>query len=231
MSHDFDFTEEVRGLQVPTLVAAADADMAPPSHYVEVFGLLDGGQRDGGWMGEGRPKGGHALAIIPGTTHYDVGESPLFAAVVLDFLDERHGAEPGSAGGARGRLGRGRGRPVLGLRRQQRHDQGGRHDAGRHAHAAENEYLSASQPASSGPMTAPEVGRHLEGGDHGAAPAGHHVTDRRARRDREERRGDPEEAHRDDVDAERLVDGEGAEAQRAERRTGDHPRPAGRPGR
>jgi pimeloyl-ACP methyl ester carboxylesterase len=89
MSHDFDFTEEVRGLQVPTLVAAADADMAPPSHYVEVFGLLDGGRRDGGWMGEGRPRGGHALAIIPGTTHYDVGESPLFAAVVLDFLDDR----------------------------------------------------------------------------------------------------------------------------------------------
>ena len=25
-----------------------------------------GGVRDGGWMGEGRPKGGHALAILPG---------------------------------------------------------------------------------------------------------------------------------------------------------------------
>ena len=88
MAQDFDYTEEVRGLQVPMLVAAADADMAPPSHYVEVFGLLGGGQRDGGWMGEGRPSGGHALAVIPGTTHYDVGESPLFAAVVLDFLDD-----------------------------------------------------------------------------------------------------------------------------------------------
>ncbi len=94
MAQDFDFTEEVRGLQVPTLVAAADADMAPPSHYVEVFGLLDGGQRDGGWMGEGRPKGGHALAIIPGTTHYDVGVSPLFAAVVLDFLADRPPVQP-----------------------------------------------------------------------------------------------------------------------------------------
>jgi len=29
----------VRGLQVPTLIVAADADMAPPSHYVEVFKL------------------------------------------------------------------------------------------------------------------------------------------------------------------------------------------------
>ncbi|HEV2918376.1 MAG TPA: alpha/beta hydrolase [Actinomycetota bacterium] len=89
MAKDFDFTEEVRGLQVPTMIVAADADMAPPSHYVEVFELLDGGLRDGGWMGEGRPKGGHALAILPGLTHYDLDESPLFAAVTLDFLDEQ----------------------------------------------------------------------------------------------------------------------------------------------
>jgi len=89
MSKDFDFTEEVRGLRVPTLIVAADADMAPPSHYVEVFALLDGGLRDGGWMGEGRPKGGHALAILPGLTHYNVFSSPLFAAATLAFLDDQ----------------------------------------------------------------------------------------------------------------------------------------------
>jgi pimeloyl-ACP methyl ester carboxylesterase len=89
MSDDFDYADEVRGLQVPTLVVAADADMAPPSHYVEVFNLLDGGLRDGGWMGEGRPKGGHALAILPGLTHYNIFSSPLFAAVTLAFLDEQ----------------------------------------------------------------------------------------------------------------------------------------------
>jgi pimeloyl-ACP methyl ester carboxylesterase len=87
MSHDFDFTEEVRGLTVPTLIVAGDADMAPPSHAVEIFALLDGGQRDGGWMGEGRPKGGHALAILPGLTHYNIFASPLLAAVALSFLD------------------------------------------------------------------------------------------------------------------------------------------------
>jgi pimeloyl-ACP methyl ester carboxylesterase len=87
MAKDFDFTEEVRGLKVPTLIAAADADMAPPSHYVEMFALLDGGQRDGGWMGEGRPKGGHALAIIPGATHYDAAQSPVLVAAVRAFLD------------------------------------------------------------------------------------------------------------------------------------------------
>ncbi len=86
MSKDFDYSEEVRGLQVPTMIVCADADMAPPSHYVEAFKLLDGGLRDGGWMGEGRPKGGHALAVLPGLTHYNLGASPLFAAVTLDFL-------------------------------------------------------------------------------------------------------------------------------------------------
>ena len=91
MAEDFDFAEEVRGLQVPTLIVAADADMAPPSHYVEVFQLLDGGLRDGGWMGEGRPKGGHALAILPGLTHYNLFSSPLFGAVTLAFLDDQPG--------------------------------------------------------------------------------------------------------------------------------------------
>lgn len=88
MAQDYDFTEEVRGLQVPTLVMGADADMAPPSHLVEIFALLDGGARDGGWTGEGRPKGGHALAILPGLTHYNLFMSPLFAATALAFLDQ-----------------------------------------------------------------------------------------------------------------------------------------------
>jgi pimeloyl-ACP methyl ester carboxylesterase len=89
MARDFDFSAEVGGLQVPTLVVAADADMAPPSHFVEVFRLLDGGLRDAGWMGESRPKGGHALAILPGLTHYNLFLSPLFAAVTLAFLDQQ----------------------------------------------------------------------------------------------------------------------------------------------
>jgi pimeloyl-ACP methyl ester carboxylesterase len=89
MSKDFDFTEEVRGLQVPTMIVAADGDMAPPSHYVEVFKLLGGGLRDGGWTGEGRPEGGHAFAILPGLTHYNIFSSPLFAAATLAFLDDQ----------------------------------------------------------------------------------------------------------------------------------------------
>ena len=90
MAKDFDYSATVRGLKVPTMVAFADADMTPPSHAVEIFELLGGGQRDGGWMGEGRPEGGHALAIIPGATHYNVFASPVLAAAILAFLDAPH---------------------------------------------------------------------------------------------------------------------------------------------
>lgn len=87
MAEGFDYTEELRGIQVPTMLVGADADQAPPSAFTDAFKLLDGGLRDGGWMGENRPKGGHALAILPGLTHYSIFASPLFAAVTLDFLD------------------------------------------------------------------------------------------------------------------------------------------------
>ena len=89
LAEDFDHSDVVGALQVPTMLVAADADMAPPSHYVEAFRLLDGGLRDGGWAGEGRPKGGHALAILPGLTHYNVFASPLFGAATLAFVDEQ----------------------------------------------------------------------------------------------------------------------------------------------
>jgi pimeloyl-ACP methyl ester carboxylesterase len=96
MSESFDLTEELRGIRVPTMLVAADADQAPPTAFVEAFRLLDGGLRDGGWMGEHRPKGGHALAILPGLTHYNIFASPLLAAVTIDFLDGQGDQAPPS---------------------------------------------------------------------------------------------------------------------------------------
>ncbi|MEO8229346.1 MAG: alpha/beta hydrolase [Chloroflexota bacterium] len=87
LAQDFDFSEQVRGLTVPTLFACADTDMFPPNHAVEIFELLGGGQRDAGWQADGRPAGGHALAIIPGVTHYSIFRSPVLVAAVLAFLD------------------------------------------------------------------------------------------------------------------------------------------------
>jgi len=85
MKLDFDFSSQIAGIMAPTMVVAGDADIFPPSHAVELFGLLGGGKRDGGWDGSGRPKS--RLAILPGLTHYTIFSDPTLVAVVLPFLD------------------------------------------------------------------------------------------------------------------------------------------------
>ena len=91
MKKDFDYSKEVAGIQATTLIVAGDADIFPPAHAVEIFGLLGGGQRDGGWDGSGQPKS--RLAILPGLTHYTLFSAPALAATVIPFLDEP--AKPG----------------------------------------------------------------------------------------------------------------------------------------
>jgi pimeloyl-ACP methyl ester carboxylesterase len=91
MKKDFDFSKEIAGIKATTLVVAGDADMFPPAHAVEMFGLLGGGKRDGGWDGSGRPKS--KLAILPGLTHYTIASDPALAATAIPFLDDA--ATPG----------------------------------------------------------------------------------------------------------------------------------------
>jgi len=86
MKVDFDFSEQIKGIKATTLIVAGDADIFPPAHAVEMFALLGGGQRDGGWDGSGRPKS--RLAILPGLTHYTMFNSPAVVAVAIPFLDE-----------------------------------------------------------------------------------------------------------------------------------------------
>lgn len=86
MKQDFDFSRDIATIRATTLVVAGDADIFPPAHAVEMFGLLGGGQRDGGWDGSGRPKA--RLAILPGLTHYTIFADPALAATVIPFLDE-----------------------------------------------------------------------------------------------------------------------------------------------
>jgi pimeloyl-ACP methyl ester carboxylesterase len=87
MHQDFDFSKAIAGIKATTLIVAGDADIFPPAHAVELFGLLGGGQRDGGWDGARRPKS--RLAILPGLTHYTIFSAPALAATVIPFLDER----------------------------------------------------------------------------------------------------------------------------------------------
>ncbi len=88
MRADYDFMPQVPNIRMPVLIVAADADMFPPSHVVEVFGLLDGGKRDAGWDGAGRPKAAQ-LAILPGLTHYNTFSAPALVAVAVPFLDAK----------------------------------------------------------------------------------------------------------------------------------------------
>jgi len=85
LSRDYDWSAEVAGITAPTMLVYADCDSIRPGHMVEFFALLGGGLRDAGWDGSGRPAG--RLAILPGTTHYDIAASPALAAPVLDFLE------------------------------------------------------------------------------------------------------------------------------------------------
>ena len=86
MKQDFDLSSDIARITATTLIVAADADIFPPAHAVEMFGLLGGGKRDGGWDGSGRPKS--KLAILPGLTHYTIFSDPALAATVIPFLDE-----------------------------------------------------------------------------------------------------------------------------------------------
>jgi pimeloyl-ACP methyl ester carboxylesterase len=81
----YDWTAEVERLQPPTMLVFADADSVRPAHIVEFYALLGGGLRDANWDGSLRPTA--RLAILPGTTHYDVYASPALAPAVVPFLD------------------------------------------------------------------------------------------------------------------------------------------------
>jgi pimeloyl-ACP methyl ester carboxylesterase len=85
LKESYDWTEQVRALQPPTLLICGDADSFSPAYAAEYFALLGGGLADAGWDGSHVPE--HRLAIIPGCTHYDIFASPLLAAVVDNFFD------------------------------------------------------------------------------------------------------------------------------------------------
>ena len=83
---DYDWTIEIERLVgARRMLVYADADSVRPTHIVEFFALLGGGLRDAGWDGSARPTA--RLAILPGTTHYDVCAAPGLAPAVVPFLD------------------------------------------------------------------------------------------------------------------------------------------------
>ncbi len=86
LRQDFDWTREVKSIAAPTLLVFGDADAIRPEHMVEFFHLLGGGTKDGGVDGSGMSKA--RLAILPGTTHYAIFDSPLLPPLIVRFLTE-----------------------------------------------------------------------------------------------------------------------------------------------
>jgi pimeloyl-ACP methyl ester carboxylesterase len=84
LKHEYDWTDEVRGLKARTQLIFADADSIRPDHIVEFYGLLGGGLRDAGWDGSAQPS--NQLAILPGQSHYDILTSPLLVPAISSFL-------------------------------------------------------------------------------------------------------------------------------------------------
>ncbi len=76
VTSDYDWTEGVAALKVPTLILVGDADGLRLSHVVEFFSLLGGGQGDGDLSGMPRS----SLAVLPATTH--VGWAPPYHGIM-----------------------------------------------------------------------------------------------------------------------------------------------------
>ncbi len=85
VSQDYDWSAGVAAIKAPTMIVVGDADGVRPAHAVEFFELLGGGQRDAGWDGSGMSNA--RLAILPGTTHYNIFISPALVSAVTPFLD------------------------------------------------------------------------------------------------------------------------------------------------
>jgi hypothetical protein len=82
---EYDWSAEIPSLSMPVMLVIGDADGMPPSHAVEFFGLLGGGQRDANFDRSGMTH--HRLAVLPGVTHYDINFTPALSAAAIPFLD------------------------------------------------------------------------------------------------------------------------------------------------
>jgi pimeloyl-ACP methyl ester carboxylesterase len=80
----YDWSRPVAALPMPVLLALADADSIPVSAAAEFFSLLGGGHGDISGDGSGRPAS--RLAILPGTTHFDILDAPALHEAVEGFL-------------------------------------------------------------------------------------------------------------------------------------------------
>ena len=85
MRKPYDWSEDVKKLQMPVMIVFGDSDMYRPEHVMSFYKLLGGGLKDAGWMREHMSK--NRLAILPNLTHYEMFMSPQLVPTVMPFLN------------------------------------------------------------------------------------------------------------------------------------------------
>lgn len=83
LAEEYDWSEQVRSIQAPTLIALGDADTLPPAHAVALFGLLGGGTAASAMGGQKKAQ----LAVLPGTTHFSILQRDGLVPLLTGFLD------------------------------------------------------------------------------------------------------------------------------------------------
>ncbi|MEX2124683.1 MAG: alpha/beta hydrolase [Woeseia sp.] len=95
MRKPYDWSEDVKKLEMPVMLVYGDSDMIRPEHIVEFYQLLGGGLKDAGWMREHMSQ--NRLAILPDLTHYEAFMAPQMAHTTLPFLNGESGMESWAA--------------------------------------------------------------------------------------------------------------------------------------
>lgn len=85
-SKDWDWRKEVRALRMPVLLIFADHDSVSMQHIAEFFALFGGGISEPGLIDTKFSRA--RLAIIPGYSHYNLGQGPEVAQVIDRFLTQ-----------------------------------------------------------------------------------------------------------------------------------------------
>ena len=83
MQQDFDWSDNLTELTIPTQIIAGDSDFISASHAVDLFGLL-GGNVAGDFVGLPQSQ----LAILPATSHFNIlYRTDLLIPLINSFLD------------------------------------------------------------------------------------------------------------------------------------------------
>ncbi len=85
VGNEFDWTDRIPAIPVPTMIIVGDWDSIRIGHATRMFELLGGSQQDAQWDGSGA--NAHRFAVLANLTHYTIFSSPRLAEAAIPFLE------------------------------------------------------------------------------------------------------------------------------------------------